>query len=211
MRLWASGGETAGAGAVALVGSGAATGEAVGILTPSVELPPAADRVDTSELTLVQRLLLTTDGTITHILEAFTNERVEIVKLDEAVGVSQPGDAGLDVEEGELLLRRRVLIRGSVTKTPLIYAVSSIAVRRLPPPVHHALVHTDEPIGRVLFAHRTESLREILQVRREPAGDAAACFGVDPEDWALCRTYRILAGGRPIMLIDEKFPETAFQ
>lgn len=186
-------------------------GLAVGLLAPPASLAPSQHPVDTAELSLVQRLLLTTDGTITHILEAYSNERVEIVKLDEAIGAPEPGDADLEPDGDEPLLRRRVLIRGSVTKTPFIYAVSSIAVRRLHPAVYLDLLRTEEPIGRLLFAHRAESLREILTVRGEPAGDCASYFGVAADDPALCRTYRILAGGRPIMMIAEKFPATSFR
>ena len=36
-------------------------------------------------------------------------------------------------------------------------------------------------------------------------------FDVEPDTRLISRTYRVLAHGRPIMLITEKFPETAFR
>jgi chorismate-pyruvate lyase len=59
--------------------------------------------------------------------------------------------------------------------------------------------------------HRLETFREIVECWREFAGPLGQYFQVDEETTLIARTYRIFAGGQPIMLITEKFPETYFR
>ncbi len=73
-----------------------------------------------------------------------------------------------------------------------------------------ALLSTSEPIGRLLAAARAETFREVLTSGTTPAGAVGGHFGVEETDEVFVRTYRIVAGGRPMMLITEKFPTTWF-
>jgi hypothetical protein len=85
-----------------------------------------------------------------------------------------------------------------------------IGADRLPEAVRNALLQTDEPIGRVLQTNRVETFREILRCWRAPAGRYGAHFGGDATTSTISRCYRLWAGGRPIMLITERFPSTNF-
>ncbi len=64
-------------------------------------------------------------------------------------------------------------------------------------------------IGQVLLDSQIENRREILWCSREQIADlpeAIRCLtGAD----FISRTYRIIAGGQPVMLINEKFPTNA--
>jgi chorismate-pyruvate lyase len=165
-----------------------------------VETPPG----------VLQRVLLTTDGSVGRILEVYADEPIEVVKLEQwsaPCGQEQPAlELGAD-DEG---LRRRVILRGAETCRSFIHAECLIALERLHPTVRSGLLDTDAPIGKLLTTVRAETFREILSAGRAPAGALCAHFGIDETDELFVRTYRIIANGLPIMLITEKFPTTWF-
>lgn len=163
--------------------------------------------IDPGKLTSFQRTLMTTDGMVTEMLEAYFWERIGVVKLfqdDYALEHSLPA---LECEQGERVLDRRIYLRGRMSHVNRIYAESMIAVDRLPKDIHEGLLKGQKPIGLLIQENRLETFREILGCGREPAEELAEAFRVGPEDFLLSRTYRVMAGGQAIMLITEKFPE----
>lgn len=165
---------------------------------------------DLSGLSVHQRVLLVTDGTVTHVLEALTGEPIALVKLAQSYEPAPTDDPELSVADGEEVIRRRVLLQGSVTGTNHLYADSVIMPRRLHPRLYHDLVHTSEPIGRLLALSRIETFRDLVAWGVEPAGPIGEHFGIGPDDLLISRTYRMLSDGQPIMVITEKFPASAF-
>lgn len=163
----------------------------------------------TDPLTRFQRLLLGTDGTVTTILEAFAGEPMEVVKLRQGFDTSNDGDADL-LAAGDRVLRRRVLLRGRRSHMSLLYAEAVVAVDRVDQVIVDGLLATDKPIGVLLAESRTETFREVLRIDREPAGDCAPHFGIAATAELLWRTYRIMTGGRPAVLVTEKFPADFF-
>lgn len=159
----------------------------------------------TGPLTRFQQVLVGTDGTVTNILATFAGEPVEVVKLLQKFDTATGADADLLVE-GEAVLRRRVLLRGQRSRRSLLYAEAIVAVNRVKPVILEGLLETDKAIGVLLAESRSETFREILRVDREPAGPLAVHFDVDPASALVWRTYRIIAGGQPVMVITEKFP-----
>lgn len=164
-----------------------------------------------TSLTRFQRILLGTDGTVTHMLEAYADEPVEVVKLLQEYDTTTDADAPLELEADAKVLRRRVLLRGRRTKQNLLYADVVVAPERVEPSFLAGLVGTDKPIGTLFAENRTETFREILRADREQAGSCGPQFGIEPTAEVIFRTYRILAQGRPILLITEKFPAGFFQ
>ena len=164
-----------------------------------------------ASLTRFQRMLLGTDGTVTHLLEAYAGEPIEVVKLLQEFDASTDADRHLDVSESDKVLRRRVLLRGSGSKANLLYAEAVVVLGRVEPALLDGLLGTDKPIGALLAEHRTETFREILHIDREPAGPCGHHFGIDATAEVIARTYRIVAGERPVILITEKFPPTFFR
>ena len=165
----------------------------------------------TAALTRFQRILLGTDGTVTHILEAYAGEPIEVVKLLQTFDVSDDGDADLLIADGEAVLRRQVLLRGRRSNRTLLYAEVVVIVARVQPGLIEGLVETDKPIGTLLREGRTETLREVLFADSEPAGTCAVHFDIDPDADLIFRTYRIVAGGQPIIMVTEKFPAHFFR
>jgi len=161
-------------------------------------------------LTAVQRILLTTDGRITDIIEAYAREPVGVVKLSETL--DEPGRIpSLKVADDDDVLYRSVLIRGTDTGIDYMYATSLVVAGRVPTAMLEALLYTDTPFGRLLVAHRVETLREILYWHREPAGRHCQYFNMSPTGMLLSRTYRVISHELPVALITEKFPESHFQ
>lgn len=161
-------------------------------------------------LTPLQQMLLRTDGTLTPILEAYAGEPVQVVKLHQEFDVARRPDAPLELRGDSKVLRRQVLLRGGRTERVLLHADAVIATEQVEACLVEELLGTDKPIGQLLSEYLVETRRDILTIDRQPGGRYSAFFGLTPSAPMLFRTYRIVAGGRPIMLITERFPATAF-
>lgn len=160
--------------------------------------------------TLFQRILLITDGTVTHLLETFAGEPICVIKLHQSIDDAAAGVDELALRARQRVLHREVLLVGCTTRRAFVYAESLIVPDRLDPVVRDGLLESSKPIGYLLEESRTETFRQIIASRRESAGACGSYFGIDAAADVLTRTYRVLAGGRPIMLITEKFPADAF-
>ena len=157
-----------------------------------------------------QRILLTTDGTVTEILEAQFYEQIQLVKLFLDTRLSEADIPFLQVKAGTEVLVRKILLQGGESKTNYIYAESLLVPEHLDAALQSALHTTSKPIGRLLIEAKTETFREILTCRKEKAEELAEHFSIGQDAQLISRTYRILANNKPIMLITEKFPEQAF-
>lgn len=166
---------------------------------------------DIARLRPLQRVLLTTDGTVTNVLEALSGEAVALVKLSQSYDLSPADDPDLCTADGEGLIRRRILLRGRSSGRNYVYAESVVMMNRLHPGLCHDLVETDNPIGKLLVQNRIETFREFVSWGFEPAGSIAVHFGLLEDDQLISRTYRVFSQRSPIMVITEKFPATAFQ
>ena len=148
--------------------------------------------------------MLTTDGTVTQLLEIFTSEKISVQKLGHALVTGAP--AALKVSATEPVLSRRILLRGAAR--PYMYAHSWLVPSRMPAGMQETILQTETPIGQLWKAAQLETFREIIEFRRERDPEIAALFGVDGQ--LLSRTYLISTGGAPMGLIVEKFPESYF-
>ena len=157
-------------------------------------------------------MLLGTDGTVTHILEAYADEPIDVVKLQQEFGTSGGAHPELELPaDDDKVLRRRVVLRGRQSGRTLLYAEAVVVLARAAPAFLDGLLATDKPIGILLAELRTETFREILRVDREPAGATGAHFGLEPAALLISRTYRIVTGHAPTVLITEKFPPSFFR
>lgn len=158
----------------------------------------------------LQRILLVTDGTVTEILEAYSGESMRLVKLlEEVVTIEQPLP-GLNLQTGDTVLRRQILLQGKMTLVNFLFADSFIALDRLDDGLRRALLGSHKPIGFLIQEHRLETFREIVGCGRELAGPVAPYFSIEPMHGMIWRTYRVFVRGEPIMQITEKFPESHF-
>ncbi|MFD6530890.1 chorismate--pyruvate lyase family protein [Streptomyces sp. NPDC060184] len=167
------------------------------------------------QLGVVGRMLLTTDGTVTTMLEELAGERVN------AVAMNHRGAAPrhvLDALMGDgacgAVLTRSTQLVSATTGTVLVYARAVLAPGALPA-VDRDLYATSEPIGRLLRRHRVETFRELRTGRPLFDGEIPdpldECASAAPEHeeprhvTGAVRTYRIHAGGRPAIFVGEVF------
>lgn len=158
------------------------------------------------KLSNAQKILLTTDGSVTTILDVIKGH-VKIQTLEQKFLEADTEMARLlDVDVGDTVNYRVVVIQ---TKEPLIYAVSLIPVKRLEKDFKEDLIRADIPIGRILKKHNIESRREIKSVYIEDqTPEIREIFGVDSP--MLTRNYNIIHKDEILVWLKESFPYTNF-
>ena len=168
------------------------------------------NHIDPVTLSTFQRILLTTDGTVTDILEAYLFEQIRVVKLSEQIVALDRELPLMDLKKGTEVIVRKILLQGKISRKNVIYAESIVVPEKLEERFRNALLETKVPIGKIWFEQRVETFKEILDSKKEFAGDLANYFNIDPSDEMLSRTYRVVTNRQPVMMITEKFPESYF-
>lgn len=159
------------------------------------------------KLSSAQKILLTTDGSVTAILDVIKGH-VDIKTLvQEFIPATKEMAENLDINEGDTVNYRVVVIG---TSEPLIYAISLVPLKRLDKEIKEDLIRADIPIGRILKAHNIESRREIKSVFAEEAdGELSEIFSTFSP--MLSRTYQIIHGDEVLIWLKETFPYSSFQ
>jgi chorismate-pyruvate lyase len=162
---------------------------------------------EVGKLSNAQKILLTTDGSVTTILDVIRGH----VKIETLVQKFVDADLEmarlLNIEVGDTVNYRVVVI---VTEEPLIYAISLIAVERLENDFKEDLIRADIPIGRILRKHNIESRREIKSVYFEDQSpEIRKIFKIDSP--MLTRTYNIIHNDEILIWLKETFPYTHFR
>ena len=147
--------------------------------------------LDLKNLSPFQRILLTTDGTVTEILEAHLWEQIKLIKLFQEKQVSDIAIPYLEIESGIDILVRKILLQGNNSKTNYIYAESILVPAKLDTSLQEGLITTDKPLGRLMIEAKTETFREILSCKMEPAGELGEYFDLAPDSILISRTYRV--------------------
>lgn len=176
--------------------------------------PPTLDDIDPSRLTPLQRALLVTDGTVTHLIEAYTFSPVEVVPLQEAEQASGIEHAWLELPIGNPVVTREVVLQTPATNAQAskihAYAISHIVYQRLPMSVVEGLKSRTGGLGVLLQRTTWETRRDLLWWGVERAtGLPDAIKHLESKPF-LSRTYRIVAKKDPLMVITEKFPLDEF-
>jgi beta-ribofuranosylaminobenzene 5'-phosphate synthase len=167
---------------------------------------------EVGRLSPVQKILLSTDGSVTQMLEVITGSPVRLETRSQHVEPADAETAGvLQCREGEDVNHRVVTIRRDPSGEVLLTAVSYALVARLPPEFREDLMRADIPIGKILLRHRIEARREIREIRANPADPGTAgILGILRGEPVLSRRYEIIHRGAPLLSIREAFPYHAF-
>lgn len=164
-----------------------------------------------SALSTFQRILLTTDGTVTDILESYLFEQIRVIKLSEKLVSLDRELPSMDLKSGTEVILRKVLLQGKISRKNVIYAESIVVPDNMEEKFRRALLETKVPIGKIWFEQKVETFKEILDSKKELAGELANYFNVEPSDEMLSRTYRVVTNNKPVMTITEKFPQSYFK
>src|SRR3982751_4620851 len=109
--------------------------------------------IDLSTLHSFCRVLLTTDGTLTEILEAYFLEHIQLVKVSEILRPAAHSIPILNVRPGDEIIERKILLQGVNSNINYVYAESTIVVNEMPIEMRHDLLHSKTPIGRLWLEH----------------------------------------------------------
>lgn len=164
-----------------------------------------------SELSALQRILLTTDGTLTDILEACFLEEMQVVKLSEELVSLTQDIPSMQVTKGTEVIAKRILLRGRISRKNFLYAESIVVPERLDESFRDEFLRTKTPLSKIWLEQRTETFKEILDSGKEPADGLSIYFNLEPEENMLFRTYSVFSNRKSIMMITEKFPESYFR
>ncbi len=166
-------------------------------------------------LSRFQQLLLITDGTVTELLEHYSNESISVEKIVEEFNANRSAlpeahKKPAHKEESPILLRK-VLLKGTETLSKYLYAESSIFLDRLPDAFRYDLVHTQIPIGNLWTKYRFETYKADFAIKRSTVSShLAILLGVPLNSDILSRTYCVYSKGRKAMIITEKFSTLQF-
>ncbi|WP_295441490.1 chorismate pyruvate-lyase family protein [uncultured Thiodictyon sp.] len=171
-----------------------------------------------SDLAPFLRALLVTDGTVTKTLEAYFWEPVAVDTLEQRFETAEEPVPWIGLAVGDRCLIRDARLRGVHTGRAFAEALSLIRTELIPADFRRRLIDREIGIGALIRDSGLESYREVLDVgldhgdaphgepprlvpASEPAGDNEPC---------VFRTYRIIIGGHPVILITERFPLALF-
>lgn len=173
--------------------------------------PAHLSEINLRVLTPFQRALLVIDGNVTKFIEAYELEPVEIIRLAQERRTLPVDHPWLEAPQGTPVIARQVVLRGSYTYVLYVYAASLIVPDRLSSDLQRLLEVEGEGLGRILLNYRLETYREVLWYGKEHIDELPEAIRHLSGLEFITRTYRIIAGGQPIMLINEKFPSSIDQ
>ena len=165
---------------------------------------------EASDLSAFQRVLLSANGTVTAMLEAYLSEPIQVVKLSENLVTMELDFPNIQLNKQELVIDRKVLLQGKVSRCNFIYADSLILINNLDERFSRQLLNTKTPIGKLWSAQKVETFKEIIDSRKEPANELSEYFCIGPDEALFSRTYSVSSHGKITMIITEKFPESCF-
>lgn len=163
-------------------------------------------------LSLFQKVLLVTDGTVTQLIELYANESIRVRKIENNIVGNHAASAEvqsiLQTNDDHALLKRVILLCGE--HRSYLYAESWFVMDRLPQDMRIKLETTNIPIGLLWREARLETYREIIDYRRERNAVIATHLGINAAAELLSRTYLLYTQNQPMGMITEKFPASYF-
>lgn len=155
-----------------------------------------------------QKILLTTDGSITAILDVL-HDKISLTTLQQHFEKSTKETAKyVNVDVGDEVNYREVIMHKD--EKPLIYAISYVPLTRVSKNIKEDLIRADIPIGRILKNYKIESRREINNIYVEkPNKTLKELFNTDED--MLARDYVIIHKEDILMWIKEIFPISHFK
>jgi len=177
-----------------------------------VEGSPVPDdpdsRVDLRDLTMFQRTLLVTEGTLEKFLEAWMLEPIRIQNISQEESKITKDLPLLEVAEGERVFKRQVLLTGKYSGTPYVFAKSLFSPERIGQDLMTGLEKSELGLGRIIRENRIETYFQMIYYGKTKAGEVGKYFHIDKSEQLLFRKFRIFVAKKPAALITENFPIT---
>jgi chorismate-pyruvate lyase len=167
--------------------------------TIATDRPTPPDPHADPTLTLFQKILLATDGTVTELLSLYTGAPITARKIAATLGDSSPR-----------ILHRTVILEGP-DATPYLHATSRFAFALFSADIQRDLIETELPIGLLWRRERLEMYREITGFSRAADAAIADLLRVPKATLLLSRAYRIIYAGQELGTICETFSPTVLR
>lgn len=184
----------------------AAFDPADGLFVAQFDRPSDLEPVNLRALSPMQRALMVIDGTVTKFLEAYCMEPIEVTTLGQAEQTLEVAQEWLEVKAGRDVLARHVTLTGGYSGDLYAYAISLTNPAAIPRDIRAAMEIQGGSVGRILLSSRVEQRREVLWYGKESAEGLPETLRHRYGGDLLSRAYRIMMGGRPVIMIIEKFP-----
>ena len=154
-----------------------------------------------------QKVLLSIEGSISAILDVLYGTVRIFVLNNHFENVDEKKAKLLDIEEGEEINYREVLLFGK--GKPMIYALSYIPLSRCNEKARQDIVDGNMPLGKIMRKYDVESRREIQEMYLEdPSPTLKELFHTNSK--FISREYIIVEHGKIVMWTKESFPITFF-
>ena len=171
------------------------------LFVASHDRPQHLQSLTPEDLPAFARVLLVTDGTVTHMLRAHYREPIHVDVLDHTFEVLSEPLPWLQASTGDEILIRKVALKGARSGTIYCQATSWIALERLTPQMREDIIQMRRSIGHVLLANFSENRRELLWYGAANTSSKAS----EGEPLPLERAYRVISQEHPLMIISETF------
>lgn len=162
--------------------------------------------IEDNNLSLFQKIFLTTDGTFTDLLKIHTGEHIYAKKIEQQIYLSTNEKF---CEPDTPLLKRIILLSGAVKN--YVYAESTFIFDQFPRSIQYKVLETDQPIGLLWKAEKLETYREVKKYELEFSEAVAFHLGIDPNTPILSRSYTINHNKKLMGIITEKMSITSFR
>ncbi len=155
-------------------------------------------------LTPVERIVLTTDGSITTILESLSEEKVNVrTVLQRIINSEKETSKLLGIGEGDRVNERIVILE---SKYPLVYAKSYTPLSILEPWFKENIMKEDIPIGRIIRKLKMEIRRDLEIICTINADrDISELLDTEENEKLISRSYVIFYNKKKLLHITEVF------
>lgn len=168
------------------------------------ERPPHLGNLDLETLDPFQRGLMVIPGFVTQFIEAFAQETVNVVCLHQDSFVCEEADSWLDVVAGSEVVRRAVYLCGQESARLYVVGESRMVLDRLPATLREGIESQQAGLGQLLQQSGAETHRELLWYGEEALEEIPAKRFAGTR--CASRSFRLVHGGRPFMVLNERFP-----
>ncbi len=157
-------------------------------------------------LSPLHRILLTTDGSITRILEIVGDCEIAVETVaQEVIPADTQIARKLNIEPGDDVNHRIVNLKDP--EKTLIRAVSYTPLTRLKKEFREEIMKKDIPIGKIMSRLKIEARREIRDIRITRAdSELSRVFNLPLDSYLLKRNYDIIHQNEILLNITEIFP-----
>jgi chorismate-pyruvate lyase len=162
----------------------------------------------TDSLSLLQKILLSTDGTVTDLIALYTGEPIRVKKIAQDL-TSAIAPETLQCSGEARLLSRKILLSGADKN--YLFADSLFVFDRFSAYIQQQLLQSDRPIGLLWKEERLETYREIVEQNVGACPEIAKYFDLVESALFVSRTYLIHHNGKPLGAITEKWPMSYFR